>query len=99
MTVLDTNVLIYACDKSEPERQQKALTLIDRVTDGVLPWQVACEFIAATRKLQGQGFTPADAGIAWPTSGSCSDSWCLRRPCWRLPRDFISTVTCRSGMP
>lgn len=61
MTVLDTNVLIYACDKSEPERQQKALELIDRVTDGVLPWQVACEFIAASRKLQEQGFTPADA--------------------------------------
>lgn len=61
MIVLDTNVLIYACDKAEPERQQRALALIDRVTDGVLPWQVACEFIAASRKLQGQGFTPADA--------------------------------------
>ncbi len=31
------------------------------MTDGVLPWQVACEFIAASRKLHGQGFTPADA--------------------------------------
>lgn len=36
MTVLDTNVFIYACDKSEPERQQKALDLIGRITDGVL---------------------------------------------------------------
>lgn len=61
MTVLDTNVLIYACDKSEPERQQKALNLIARVTDGVLLWQVACEFIAASRKLQAQGFTPPEA--------------------------------------
>jgi predicted nucleic acid-binding protein len=61
MTVLDTNVFIYACDKSESERQQKALGLIERVTDGVLPWQVACEFIAASRKLREQGFTPADA--------------------------------------
>lgn len=24
-------------------------------------WQVACEFIAASRKLAGQGFTPSDA--------------------------------------
>lgn len=61
MTVLDTNVLIYACDKSEPERQQKALDLIGGLTDGVLPWQVACEFIAASRKLKEQGFTPEDA--------------------------------------
>jgi predicted nucleic acid-binding protein len=61
MTALDTNVFIYACDKSEPERQKKALDLIDRVTDGVLPWQVACEFIAASRKLREQGFTPEDA--------------------------------------
>jgi predicted nucleic acid-binding protein len=34
MTALDTNVFIYACDKSEPERQKKALDPIDRVTDG-----------------------------------------------------------------
>ena len=61
MTVLDTNVLIYACDKSDPARQHKALSLIDRVTDGVLPWQVACDFIAASRNLHGHGFTPTDA--------------------------------------
>ena len=51
MAALDTNVLIYACDKPEPERQEKALALIDGVTDGVLLWQVACEFIAAPERL------------------------------------------------
>jgi predicted nucleic acid-binding protein len=30
-------------------------------TDAGLPWQVACEFIAATRKLADQGSTPAQA--------------------------------------
>jgi predicted nucleic acid-binding protein len=30
MTALDTNVLIYACDKAEPRRQQIALDLIAR---------------------------------------------------------------------
>jgi predicted nucleic acid-binding protein len=61
MTALDTNVLIYACDKADPRRQQSALDLIARAADGVLLWQVACEFIAASRKLKGQGFTSADA--------------------------------------
>jgi len=61
MIALDTNVLIYACDRSNPERQQTATQLIERSTDGVLLWQVACEFVAASRKLSGQGFTASDA--------------------------------------
>jgi predicted nucleic acid-binding protein len=31
------------------------------VPDGVLLWQVACEFLSASRKLSKQGFTPTDA--------------------------------------
>jgi len=61
MTGFDTNILIYACDKSKPQRQAAALDLIDATTDGVMLWQVACEFIAVCRKLAGQGFTPAKA--------------------------------------
>jgi predicted nucleic acid-binding protein len=61
MIALDTNVLIYACDRADPGRQQVALDLIARTTDGVLLWQVACEFIAASRKLAGQGLTPQHA--------------------------------------
>ena len=61
MIGFDTNVLIYACDQSELRRQQTALDLIDVTTDGVMLWQVACEFIAACRKLAGQGFTPVKA--------------------------------------
>lgn len=61
MTALDTNVLIYACDKADARKQQIALDLIATATDGVLLWQVACEFVAASRKLSGQGFTPANA--------------------------------------
>src|ERR1039458_10359564 len=56
MTAHDTNVLIYACDRSDPFRQRKALDLIESSTDGVLLWQVACEFVAASRKLKAQGF-------------------------------------------
>ena len=61
MIALDTNVLIYACDKADLERQRVALDLISTAGDGVLLWQVACEFVAASRKLRSQGFTIADA--------------------------------------
>ena len=61
MIALDTNVLIYACDRSDLDRQRQASDLIERATDGVLLWQVACEFVAASRKLAGRGFTSEDA--------------------------------------
>ena len=61
MTGFDTNVLIYACDKSDLARRTKAFNLVSATTDGILLWQVACEFIAASRKLMVQGFTPTDA--------------------------------------
>jgi predicted nucleic acid-binding protein len=61
MIALDTNILIYACDKADPKRQQVALNLVSDARDGVLLWQVACEFVAASRKLRPQGFTMADA--------------------------------------
>jgi predicted nucleic acid-binding protein len=50
MIALDTNVLIYACDRADPARQEIALDLISNTTDAVILWQVACEFIAASRK-------------------------------------------------
>jgi len=61
MTAFDTNVLIYARDGSDRSRQAKALDLIASTADGVLLWQVACEFVAASRKLASQGFTAEDA--------------------------------------
>jgi predicted nucleic acid-binding protein len=61
MIALDTNVLIYCCDRRDSRRQQIALDLVAATTNGILPWQVACEFIAASRKLDDQGFTPAQA--------------------------------------
>jgi predicted nucleic acid-binding protein len=61
MIALDTNILIYACDKADPKRQQIALDLVSSASDGVLLWQVACEFVAASRKLRSQGFTAVNA--------------------------------------
>ena len=61
MIALDTNVLVYSCDKSNASRQNQALTVIHNSPGAVLLWQVACEFIAASRKLAAQGFNPSDA--------------------------------------
>jgi predicted nucleic acid-binding protein len=61
MIAVDTNVLIYACDQSDPRRQAIAIHLIASATEGVLLWQVACEFLSASRKLSKQGFTSTHA--------------------------------------
>jgi len=61
MIALDTNVLIYACDRADSRRQQIAIDLVANSPDGVLLWQVACEFVAASRKLSAQGLTASDA--------------------------------------
>jgi predicted nucleic acid-binding protein len=61
MIAVDTNVLIYACDQADPKRQKVAVDIITNAQDGVLLWQVACEFISASRKLHKQGFTSTQA--------------------------------------
>jgi predicted nucleic acid-binding protein len=77
MIAIDTNVLIYASDKSEPARQKKALETIAKATDAVLLWQVACEFVAACRKLADQGSTRADA---WARLAECLALFPLTMP-------------------
>jgi predicted nucleic acid-binding protein len=42
MIALDTNILIYACDKADVARQQVAMDVVSRVDDGLLLWQVVC---------------------------------------------------------
>ncbi len=61
MNAVDTNVLIYARDPRHPVKHQKARELTSLMPEGGLLWQVACEFIAASRKLTGVGYTQAQA--------------------------------------
>jgi predicted nucleic acid-binding protein len=61
MNAVDTNVLIYARDPRDSVKQQKARAVTSNLTDGALLWQVACEFIAASRKLTVVGYTQAQA--------------------------------------
>jgi predicted nucleic acid-binding protein len=57
MNAVDTNILLYAHDPRAPEKQDAATTLIQELRDGVLLWQVACEYLAASRKLAPLGYS------------------------------------------
>jgi predicted nucleic acid-binding protein len=59
MNAIDTNVLVYAYDESSAIKRDTARRLLSGLSDTVLLWQVACEFIAASRKTGG------DPSAAW----------------------------------
>lgn len=61
MIAVDTNILIYARDPRDHRKQEIALDLLARISNGALLWQVACEYLAAGRKLESFGFTIMDA--------------------------------------
>jgi predicted nucleic acid-binding protein len=62
MNAIDTNIWLYSHDGRDPREQQIAQQLVTTIRPLALPWQVGCEFIAASRKLVSQGF---DEGKAW----------------------------------
>ena len=51
MNAVDTNVLVYARDPRDARKQQTALELVRSLADGVLLWQVACEYINVSRRM------------------------------------------------
>lgn len=61
MIAVDTNILFYAHDARDGRKQKIAVELIASLQQGVLLWQVACEYLWASRKLEPQGFSYADA--------------------------------------
>jgi len=91
MNALDTNILIYAHDSRDPQKQQRAAKLIASLTDGVLLWQVACEYLAASRKLEpfGYSFSHARQDIR-----DLRRLWTTQLPSWGVldrASDLIST--------
>jgi predicted nucleic acid-binding protein len=64
MNVLDTDIWLYSHDTRDPHKQTCAQQLIATVQPLALPWQVGCEFVAASRKLAPVGFTEAQAWSA-----------------------------------
>lgn len=74
MNAVDTNILIYARDPRDSIKQGAAIQLLTNLDDGVLLWQVACEYVAASRKLAQFGYDQSqaladisDLRLAWKT--------------------------------
>ncbi len=59
MNAVDTNILIYVNDPRDPVKRTIAVSLVSALTEGVLLWQVACEYLAASRKLEPLGYDQA----------------------------------------
>jgi predicted nucleic acid-binding protein len=62
MNAVDTNVLIYVHDDRGPAKQATADALVQSLTDVLLLWQVACEYIAASRKIAARWYS---VEMAW----------------------------------
>jgi predicted nucleic acid-binding protein len=53
--------LFYAHDRSDERKMRVAKGVIESLDDGVLLWQVACEYLWASRKLESQAYSYSDA--------------------------------------
>lgn len=71
MNAIDTNVLVYAVDGHEPERQSLAIQLLAKLSQQaqplVLPWQVAVEFVACLRRWENEHRISRDDTLAYKT--------------------------------
>ena len=81
MNAVDTNVLIYAHDARDPQKQSTAAALIQSQVDGVLLWQVACEYLSASRKLESQGYSLQQA---WRDIHDLRSVWTTILPTWSV---------------
>ncbi len=90
MNAVDTNVLIYARDPRDSAKQGTAISLLANLDDGVLLWQVACEYIAASRKLEQFGYdqTQALADLA-----DMREAWKTILPSWSVLDKAESLLT------
>lgn len=79
MNAVDTNILVYAHDPRDPAKQAIAGTLVEDLDDGALLWQVACEFLAANRKLEPFGY---DLAQGWQDIQDLSAVWKTVLPSW-----------------
>ncbi len=73
MNAIDTNVWLYSHDTRDPLKQAIAQQLIVATRPLALPWQVGCEFLAASRKLTAVGFMEAQAWAALAVMETLAD--------------------------
>lgn len=85
---VDTNILLYAYDHSEPIKQAKAQALLEDLwqrREGCLSVQVLQEFyVNATRKLS----RPLSPDTAWQAVDDCTP-WIIHMP---TPRDVLVAI-------
>ena len=81
MNAVDTNILIYVNDPRDPVKQTIASSLVSSFIDGVLLWQVACEYLAASRKLEPLGY---DRAQAWQYIRDLQQVWHTALPTWSV---------------
>ncbi len=81
MNAVDTNVLIYVHDRRSPAKQAIAENLVQALPDAVLLWQVACEYIAASRKLEPLGYSREQA---WQYLRGLQMLWTTKLPSWNV---------------
>lgn len=81
MNAVDTNILLYVHDPRDPGKQATATALLQSMTDGVLLWQVACEYIAASRRLEPFGYSRAQA---WRDISDLRRVWTTILPSWSV---------------
>ncbi len=81
MNAVDTNILIYVNDPRDPVKQTIASSLVSSLTDAVLLWQVACEYLAASRKLEPLGY---DRAQAWQYIRDLQQVWHTALPTWSV---------------
>ncbi|MEN6407073.1 MAG: PIN domain-containing protein [Thermoguttaceae bacterium] len=81
MNAIDTNVLVYAHDSRDPQKQAVAISLIESLSNPVLLWQVACEYISVSRKLEPLGYSRQQA---WQDVRDLRSVWAAALPSWDM---------------
>ena len=73
--------MVYSHDPRDPAKQGVASSLIGSLADGVLLWQVVCEFLASSRKLEPFGY---DREQAWRDLRDLRRAWATAYPDWAI---------------
>jgi predicted nucleic acid-binding protein len=93
MNAVDTNVLLYVHDPRDQIKQAVAKQLVSSLGNAALIWQVACEYISASRKLAPLGFRQEDA---WAELSRLQTIWSGVFPHWDHLRRAESLMASRS---
>jgi predicted nucleic acid-binding protein len=81
MNAVDTNILLYVHDPRDPTKQARAASFVRSLSDGVLLWQVACEYLSASRKLEPLGYSRTQA---WQDVRDLRRVWTTLLPSWSV---------------